>query len=401
MSSVVKVNFHEPEWSSAEIFAREMRLSSGSYRKRELALVRGEREFVFDVEGRRYLDCITGIGTSILGHAHPRLVKAISHQASQLLSAPELLCNPVRAQYQEQLLEALPPGYNRVFLCNSGTEANEAALKFSRLASQKTRFVSLELGYHGKTLGSLSVTANAKYREPFEPLIPGVFRVRLGDKESLREAFAEEETAAFIFEAIQGEGGVHMLDRSALEDAVSCAKQSGAYVICDEVQCGFGRTGKMFGYQHFDVEPDFITMAKAIAGGVPMGAVAIHERVPEIPAMSHTSTFGGNPLACAAASAVLSTIQEEHLIEHAQDLGARFREGLFAHRPRQLREIRGQGLMIGLELKRRALEPLQALQGRGVLALLAGNRVLRFLPPLIISQDSLDFLLEQVTEVLQ
>ncbi len=378
----------------------ELRYGAGTYLKRDLVLVRGEGARVFDEEGKSYIDCIAGIGTASLGHNHPRLVEAISRQASEIISAPELLSTPSRARYQERLLETLPDGFERVFLCNSGTEAIEAALKFARYSTKKPGIVALKHGFHGKTMGALSATAEKKYREPFEPLLPFVHHVGTRDPGELESVFEGNTIGAFIFEAIQGEGGVRPLDKDFVTGAVAIARRHEALVIADEVQCGFGRTGKMWGYEHFNLQPDLACAAKGIAGGVPMGAVALGMGVAELPAQSHTSTFGGNPLACRAALTVLDVLQDEDLVANSGRVGDIIMNGLREAGLKRVREVRGRGLMIGIELKEKAGLFLTPLSERGLLCLLAGSRVLRLLPPLILTGKDASEIVTILTDVL-
>lgn len=367
----------------------EMRYSAGTYLKRNLSIVSGDGVHVFDKNGGSYIDCIAGIGTAILGHNNESLVDAITAQAEQIISVPELLCNPTRALYQKRILEHLPVGFSRVFLCNSGTESIEGALKFARFTTGRPGMVALKKGYHGKTLGSLSVTSDEKYRTPFEPLLPEAYFVMPRKIDELRELFQAhgDRIGAFLFEAVQGEGGVHPQDQEFLSAAVACAREYGALVIADEVQTGFGRTGKMWGFEHYDVEPDLVCMAKAMAGGLPMGGIGLGRRVAELPPAAHSSTFGGNPLCAAAAHVVLDAIEEQGLIEHAAAVGQRLMESIESAGLKPVREVRGKGLMIGIELKEKAKTYVEQCQERGLLVLLAGPRVIRLLPPLIISES--------------
>lgn len=377
----------------------ENRFSAGTYKKRPLAITHGEGAFLFDESGSRFIDCIGGIGAALVGHAHPVLRDALADQVSRVISVPELLCSPVRAQYQERVLQYAPKSFNRVFLCNSGAEANEAAFKLSRMAASQHRAVALARGFHGKTLGALGLTHDPKYREPFFPLLPDIAHVASGDLEAFREA-VKDGVGAFAFEAFQGEGGVREHSPQFIQEAMSLTRAHGGFVIADEVQCGFGRTGKMWGFEHLGVEPDIICTAKGIGGGVPLGAILIHKDFPILPPLSHTTTYGGNPLSCRAGLAVLEIMEKEKLIERAARLGVRFRERFSASLPSCVREVRGQGLMIGIELKKKAGEYLEALQEKGILALLAGPRVLRLLPPLVIEEDTLDFVAASLQEVL-
>lgn len=376
--------------------------TAGTYRKRPIAITRGEGVWVYDVVGNKYFDGIAGIGANVLGHCHPAFTEALTDQLRHTISVPELLCSDVRAEYQAELLSLFPSAYTRVFLCNGGSEANEAALKFARVLSGRSPIISMSFGYHGKTLGALSVTHNPKYREPYESPNSPVTFLPSGNSDKLDEVFAQEENypGAFIFEAIQGEGGVRHPDGAFLRDAASRVQQNGGFVIADEVQCGFGRTGSWWGFSQHDIEPDFIVLGKALGNGVPLSAVIIHERVPEIPALAHTTTFGGNPLSCRAGKAVIDSIQQDDLLVNAQARGEQFRAALNDANLSCIRETRGQGLMIGVELKFKAGKYLSLLQEEGVLALLAGPRVLRILPPYIISEKEMRFVCQAFIKVL-
>lgn len=378
----------------------ERRHSAGTYLKRDIVLVHGKGVRVFDDTGKSYIDCIAGIGTASLGHNHPRLVHTISQQASEIISVPELISTPTRARYQARLLKLLPEGFERVFLCNSGSEAIEAALKFARYSTKKPGIVALKRGFHGKTMGALSVTAEKKYREPFEPLLPFTYHVGTQNPLELEKVFERDSIGAFIFEAIQGESGVRPLDQAFLKDAIAMARCRGVLTIADEIQCGFGRTGRMWGYNNLSLQPDMVCMAKGIAGGVPMGAVGLGPEVAELAPQSHTSTFGGNPLACSAALTVLDVIEEDKLVENARQIGNIIKDGLRKTRLKRVREVRGWGLMIGLELKEKAGPLLSPLTDRGLLCLLAGPRVLRLLPPLILKEDDAKEIISILTDVL-
>ncbi|MGY4707616.1 aspartate aminotransferase family protein [Candidatus Bipolaricaulota sp. J31] len=383
------------------ISARETMYESGFYRKRPIALVRGEGARVWDAEGREYIDCIGGHGVAIVGHANPHVAEAIAAQARRLLVCPGSFCNDVRAELLEELVRIAPPGIERAFLCNSGAEAVEAALKIARLVTGKTRFVAAARGFHGRTLGALSVTWRREYREPYEPLLPGVTFVPYNDAAALEEALAGGDVAGVILEVVQGEGGVVVGEGEYLRAAQSLARAHKALFIVDEVQTGFGRTGRMFACEHHGLEPDLICVAKGIAGGVPMGAVLIHGRLGRMPPRLHGSTFGGNPLACAAALAAIRFIEEERLPERAAELGAHFLGELRGISSPLIREVRGLGLMVGVELRRRAAPYLAAMAERGVLALSAGATVIRFLPPLVITREELSRVVEVLAEVLE
>ncbi len=378
---------------------REQRYTSGCYPKREIAIVRGEGARVWDDAGREYIDCVSGHGVAIVGHCNPAIVEALCNQAHTLITCPEIFYNDVRAQLLERLVSLAPAGLERAFLANSGAEAVEGALKFARLSTGRPGIIATMRGFHGRTLGALSTTWEPAYREPFEPLLPGVSHVPYGNLEALQEALSEE-TAALILEAVQGEGGVNLGDAAYLQGARALCDAVGALLIVDEVQTGFGRTGRMFACEHYDLHPDLMCVAKGIAGGVPMGAILIGERVQNIRPGVHGSTFGGNPLACAAALAAIDYMLEHDLPAQAQRKGAWALERLRAIDARIIREVRGLGLMIGIELRRRATPYLKALMDEGVLALPAGSTVIRLLPPLVISDDELATACDAIERVL-
>ncbi len=371
--------------------AIESQHSSGVYVKRPVTIVRGEGALVWDDRGREYIDCVGGQGTANLGHANAAVAAALAAQASRLIACPEMFPNDQRAALMARL-SALT-GLRRVFLCNSGTEAVEAALKFARASTGRTEVVAAMRGFHGRTLGALSATWNRAYREPFEPLVPGFRHVPYNHVEALSQAVGEN-TAAVLLEVVQGEGGVHPGTAEYLQGAERLCRERGALFILDEVQTGFGRTGRMFAFEHYGLQPDLLCLAKSIAGGVPMGATLMGERVGPLPAHIHGSTFGGNPLACAAALAALAEMERLGLPARAAEQGAYFMAQLRRIRAPLIREVRGLGLLVGVELRQKAAPILQALMERGVLALSAGLNVIRFLPPLVIRRDQLDRVVE-------
>ena len=377
----------------------EDQFSVGVYQKRDLVIVRGDGARVWDEAGREYVDCVAGIGVANVGHCHPAVVAAIQSQAARLITCNEIFYNDARARVLERLDRITPEGINRFFLCNSGTEAVEGAIKFARMATGRKHVVAAMRGYHGKTLGSLSATWERKFKEPFAPLVPDFSHVPYNNAAEFEKAI-DAQTAAVILEPIQGEGGVRPATAEFLQAVRRACDEKGALLIIDEIQTGFGRTGRMFACEHFGILPDILTMAKGIAGGVPMGAIGIDRRVGEIEKQSHTSTFGGNPLACAAATAAIDVLVGQELPRHAAEMGAYFVERLRAMASPRVREIRGLGLMIGLELKEKAGPFAQALMQEGVLALLAGTTVLRFLPPLVISREQIDHVVDALAKVL-
>jgi acetylornithine/LysW-gamma-L-lysine aminotransferase len=390
-------NPFSPRKRVSEIIELEARHTSGLYHKRPVALVRGQGAQVWDAEGREYIDCVGGHGVANVGHANPYVVRAI--QAERLIVCSESFYNDRRAELLAELARIAPPGLERVFLCNSGTEAVEGAIKFARLATGRKGIVAAKNGFHGRTFGALSATWRAEYREPFEPLVPGFSFVAYNDPAALEQAIGED-TAAVILEVVQGEGGVRPGDGDYLRRAQDICQERGALFIVDEVQTGFGRTGRMFACEHYGLQPDILCLAKAVAGGLPMGAVLFGPRVGELSERVHGSTFGGNPLVCAAALATIRYLEEQRLPQRAAELGDYFLTRLRGVESPLIREVRGLGLMIGVELKRKAAPYLAALLEHGVLALPAGPIVLRFLPPLVISREEIDCVVEAVQDVL-
>lgn len=382
-----------------EIFAIENKYNSGVYAKREVVIVRGQGALLYDAAGKEYIDCVGGQGTANLGHAHPAILAAITSQAGRLISCPEMFYNDQRAALMARLIQLAPPGIARLFLCNSGTEAVEAAIKFARATSGRTGIVAAMRGFHGRTFGALSATWNKKYREPFEPLVPDFRHVPYNNLERLEQA-VDETIAAVILEVVQGESGVYPGERDFLLGAQEVCRRRGAALIIDEVQTGFGRTGRMFALEHHELQPDLVCLAKSIAGGIPMGAVLIGERLGEIPTGIHGSTFGGNPLACATALAALQVLESERLPERAAESGDYLLARLHSLNLEVIREVRGLGLMVGIEIKRKVTPYLQELMAHGILALPAGLSVIRLLPPLVITKGQIDQVVETLEEVL-
>ncbi len=374
--------------------------TSGAYPKRPLALVRGGGCMVWDEAGNAYIDATSGQGVALLGHSHPAIVQAVSQQAATLITCPEIFYNDRRAELYH-LLSAITPGdLNRFFLCNSGAEAIEGALKVAALLTGRSGIVAAKRGFHGRTLGALGLTWNPKYRQPFAALTPNsITHIAYNDLTAADEAITQD-TAAVVVEAMQGEGGVYPADSGFLRGLRQLCDERGALLIVDEIQAGLGRTGYWFAFQQAGILPDIIALGKGIAGGLPMGVVCWRAALGTIPGGSHGSTFGGNPLACAAAIATLTTLRDERLPERAAALGARLLDELRARHHPQVRDVRGQGLMIGLELRGRVTPVLKRLQELGVLALPAGLNVLRLLPPLVITHDELHRILSAVQEAL-
>ena len=384
------------------IMERESIYTSGVYGKRPVAIVRGQGALLWDADGREYVDCVGGQGVANIGHGRPEIAAALAAQAQRLITCPEIFYNDVRVRLLERLAHITPAGLTHTFLCNSGTEAVEGALKFARLATGRTGIIATLRSFHGRSMGALSATWEPHYREPFAPLIPGVTHMRYNSLEAA-EAAINEETAAVLIELVQGEGGVHVADVEYIQALAALCRERDVLLIIDEVQTGFGRTGTLFACEQYNVQPDILCLAKSLAGGIPMGAVCLGNRVMEsgrITKGSHGSTFGGNPLACAAALATLDILAQENLPARAAELGAHALERLRGLHSPLIREVRGRGLLIGIELKKRVQPYLETLCERGILALPAGPNVLRLLPPLVITQEQLDHAIDVIAGLL-
>lgn len=377
----------------------ERRFSFDCYPKRELALVRGEGARVWDASGRAYIDCVGGHGVASVGHANEKVADAIARQARRLVSCPGTFYSEQRALLLETLIDIAPSGLSRAFLCNSGTESVEAALKFARYTTSKPNFVCAMRGFHGRTMGALSATYNPSYREGFAPLVPGFEFVPFNNLDRLESA-VDENTAAVLLEVVQGEGGVHVARDEYLRGAREICDAKGALLIVDEVQTGFCRTGRFFAVEHSGIHPDMMCLAKAMAGGVPMGAVLCADRI-DVPLGKHGSTFGGNPLACAAALAAIGEMKEHDLAVQAAEKGAFLMDEVRRSSLEKVRQVRGIGLMIGIELRVKVRPVLLQLMEAGVLALPAGNTVLRLLPPLTISKEEVEAVVGKLVESLR
>jgi acetylornithine/LysW-gamma-L-lysine aminotransferase len=374
-------------WAEIE----EQILGGTTARRGNAVFARGEGCWLFDVEGRRYLDLSSAQGVAMLGHCHPSISEAIGRQAATLISCPSFLYNETRAAFAAALVEVLPPHLSHVFLANSGAEAVDGALKFARLATGRTKFVATRKGFHGRTFGALSVTWEPKYREGFGPLLETV-HVPFNDVSALGAAVTDA-TAAVILEVVQGESGVNIGTTEFLQGAARLCRERGALLIVDEIQTGFGRTGRWFAIEHAGLEPDIICLAKGLGGGFPMGALAYTAAVRGVLSPgAHGSTFGGSPLACAAGLAALHAYRGEALIEQSARLGSLMLTALRARLEgvAVVRDIRGLGLMLAIELRTKVAPALKTLMhDHGVLALPAGPTVLRLLPPLVISEEEI------------
>lgn len=369
------------------------------YAKREIALVRGEGCYLFDSDGKRYLDAMSNYGVASLGHADPEFAAALHDQLLTLSTGHQSFYNDVRAELLGELTTIAPPGLTRYFLSNSGAEGIESAIKFARAATGRPNFVAAKRGYHGRTLGALATTADAKYRAPFEPLLPATTHVTYNDIAAL-DAAVDDQTAAIILEPIQGEGGIWPGTPEYLQAARRLADERGAVLIADEIQSGF-RTGIPFAITAAGVSPHIMVTAKAIANGFPIGVTMVTEEISAaIPAGGHGTTFGANPLAARAALVTLRIMRERGLYAQAVRTGDALRAGLEGLQSGKIRQVRGRGLMIGVELKERITPTLRALQERGVLILPAGATTFRILPPMIWDQPQVEEFLSAAEAVL-
>ncbi len=388
------------------LLAWAQRYLTPNYARAPICLVRGEGVRVWDTEGREYLDFVGGIAVNALGHCHPRIVGAIREQAATLLHVSNLYQIPSQIHLAKLLCDH--SFADRAFFCNSGSEANEAAIKLARkyaretYSSDRVEIVSMRGAFHGRTLGSLSATPTEKYQHGFEPLVPGFKHVPFGDLRAAERAI-DNRTAAVLVEPIQGEGGVHVAPDGYLAGLRRLCDATGALLVFDEVQTGLGRTGRLWAYQHWGVEPDVMTLAKALAGGIPIGAVLAREACARVLGPgSHGTTFGGNPLATAVGVATVTTLLEEKLPERAERVGAYLMEGLraLAARTPAVQAVRGKGLLVGVDLDRPAQEVVTACRAAGLLVLTAGDRVLRLTPPLVVGEAEVDQALEILGRVL-
>ncbi len=388
----------------------EAALLISTYERYPVLFTRGQGVYLYDEGGRRYLDFLSGIGVNALGPGHPAVRKALASQAAKLLHISNLFFH----EYQVQLARRLTQisGLDRAFFCNSGTEAWEGALKLARAHAQLKakngkpawRILALEHSFHGRTFGSLSTTETKKYRAPFEPLVPGVRFVRFNDVADLKRKF-DGSVCAIGLEPVQGEGGIHPISEEFLHTARALTQKAGALLICDEIQCGLGRTGRWFAFQKHGIRPDVVTLAKPLASGLPLGAILATEAAAQAfhPGM-HGTTFGGGPLACAVACAVIDTIEREGLLKHVSEVGGYFKSKLesLAQKHACVCTVRGDGLMLGLELDsaERAKALIKQMLERGIVINRTHEVVLRFLPPYIVTNKHVDVVIRVLDELL-
>jgi acetylornithine/LysW-gamma-L-lysine aminotransferase len=366
--------------------------------KRGITLVKGKNAQLWDDKGNEYIDCTAGQGVVSIGHCNEKVTKAVVDQAQKLITCTGSFYSDQRALLVKKLVDITPENLKKVFLCNSGTESVEAAIKFARLSTGKTEFICAMRSFHGRTMGALSATFNPKYREPFEPLIPGFQFVPYNNFRKLKEK-VNNKTAAIMLEVVQGEGGVHIGDADYFKQVSKFCKENNILLIIDEVQTGFCRTGKMFASEYFNLQPDILCLAKAMAGGLPIGAVLCSDKI-EVSFGNHGTTFGGNPLVAAAANAAIDFMIEEKLADQAKEKGDYFAEKFSKIGLEKVREFRQIGLMIGIELKEKVQPFINTLQEKGVLVIPAGVTVLRLLPPLTIRKEELDIAIEKIRDTL-
>jgi len=386
-----------------KIIRIEEELMANVYARRPIVITKGKGALVWDINGKEYIDCTGSYGVCIVGHSHPRVVEAIKKQAEALLSCHASFYNDARAELLHKIVQIAPSGLNKVFLANSGAEAVECAIKLARRYSGKPEIISFAGGFHGKTMGALSATWDKKYREPFQPLVPEFKHIPPDNLEKVTEAISEK-TAAILVEPVRGEGGVRVVPSGFLQGLREICDQKHVLLILDEVQTGFGRTGKIFACEHWGVTPDILCLAKSVAGGLPMGAViAKKDIMSSFQVGEHSSTFGANPLVCAAACAAIDVLLEEKLHEKAAMLGSYFKEKLEGLQAKYkiVREVRGLGLMMGVELRFDVLNILFKSLEKGVLVLDAGRNVLRFLPPLVLEKEHIDKVIAVLDTVIE
>ncbi len=380
------------------------RYVASTYRRQPLTLVKGRGMFVEDIHGKRYLDFVGGIAVCSLGHCHPALTKAISAQAKKLMHVSNLYYIQQQAELAALLSRVVPKSISKFFFCNSGAEAIEGAFKLAIKHTRRQRIITMQGSFHGRTAATVGATWKSSYREPFEAIIPKIFDFVPFDDLAAVERAMGEQTAAVIVEPIQGEGGVNVPSDDYLPGLQKLCDEQGVLLICDEVQTGMGRTGKWFACEHWAVEPDELTMAKALGGGFPIGCLgATSEVISSFIPGDHASTFGGNPLACAAAKAVIKTMQKLKLPQRAAKIGEYFKKRLneLADKQSCVREVRGLGLMIAMELstKQIADATVDKARDRGFLINCTADRALRFVPPLIVERKHIDRLIEVLDEI--
>ena len=372
------------------------------YQRFPVTIEKGLGAHVWDTNNKEYIDCMGGYGVALVGHRNERVVNAIKSQIDKIITVHSSLYSKTREEFLETLFKVAPKGLTQAHLNNSGAEAIEAAMKFARKFTGKKGMVAMNGSYHGKSMGALSLTFNPKYRKAFQPLVDKVTFSPFGNIESLREKI-DDDTAFVILEPIQGESGIHVAPDGFLQDVRKLCDDNGILLIFDEIQAGLGRTGRMWASEHWDTAPDILCIAKGIAGGVPMGVTMVRPDILDcISKGEHSSTFGGNPLSCAAGTATLQALTQDGLIDNADKMGKLFRDGLERLKEKHtvIRAIRGKGLMIGIELKFEVKDILMEGIEKNLLLLYSGRNILRLLPPLVISEEDVTKSLEILDELL-
>jgi acetylornithine/LysW-gamma-L-lysine aminotransferase len=385
-----------------DIINFENRLMANVFAKRPLVITRGKGALVWDIKGEEYIDCTGSYGVALLGHSHPKVVEAVCKQAETLISCHASLYNNKRTEFLQKLMSITPTGLNKAFLSNSGAESVECAIKLARKFTGKPEIIAVMGGYHGKTLGALSATWDKKYREPFQPLVPEFKHVPPDNIEKLTEAVTDK-TAAVLLEPIRGEGGVRVPPDEFLPGVRELCDEKNVLLILDEVQTSFGRTGKLFGCDHWGVTPDVMCLAKPFAGGLPIGITVAKENImSSLHIGEHSSTFSGSPLVCAAACAAIDMLVKDKLADRAATLGGYFKAKLeeLQAKYKIVKEVRGLGLMLGVELRFDVRNIILKTMDKGVLILDAGRNVLRFLPPLVIEKEQIDKAVSVLDEVI-
>ena len=372
------------------------------YQRFPVTIEKGLGSHVWDTDGKEYIDCMGGYGVALVGHRNERVVNAIKLQLEKIITVHSSLYNKTREEFLENLIKIAPKNLSQVHLNNSGAEAVEAAIKFARKFTGKKGMIAMNGSYHGKSMGALSLTFSPKYRKAFQPLVEKVVFSPFGDIESLRSKI-DEDTGFVILEPIQGESGIHVAPDGFLQEVRKTCDEKNILLVFDEIQSGFGRTGKMWASEHWNTIPDIMCLAKGIAGGVPMGATLVRPDI--LACMSkgeHSSTFGGNPLSCAAGTAAIKALTQDGLVENAAKMGKIFFEGLqnLKDHHKIIREIRGKGLMIGIELKFEVKDILLEGIEKGILLLYSGRNIIRLLPPLVITQEDIAKVLETLDVLL-
>jgi acetylornithine/LysW-gamma-L-lysine aminotransferase len=385
-----------------EITDIENRFTANVFSKRPVVLTRGKGALVWDINGKEYVDCSTSYGVALLGHCHPKVVAAIQAQAEQLITCHGCYYNDKRAEFVEKLVHITPKGLDKVFLSNSGAESVECAIKLARKYTGKPEIIALMGSFHGKTMGALSATWDKKYREPFMPLVPEIKHVAPDNADKIREAISEK-TAAVLMEPIRGESGVRVPPDGYLQEVREICDEKNVLLILDEVQTSFGRTGQLFACENWGVTPDVMCLAKPFAGGLPIGITVAKENIMSaLKVGEHSTTFGGSPLVCAAGCAAIDALVEENLAGCAMEMGKYFRAELenLQAKHKIVKEVRGLGLMLGMELRYDVLSVILKAAAKGVLVLDAGRTVVRLLPPLVITKEQIDRAVNVLDEVL-